>query len=70
MDKYTGAQNIVPFTEVINEVSLTVHGTHYMHWQLPLIVAYSMCMIHQRKVYVAISRATVLKIKFNTDEEI
>ena len=49
MDKYTGAQlstditkqNIVPFTESVNEVSLTVHGTHYMHWPLPLIVAYS-----------------------------
>jgi hypothetical protein len=49
MDKYTGAQistditkqNIVPFTESVNEVSLTVHGTHYMRWQLPLIVAYS-----------------------------
>ena len=42
MDKYTGAQlstditkqNIVPFTESVNEVSLTVHGTHYMRWQL------------------------------------
>ena len=49
MDKYTGAQlstditkqNIVPFTESVNEVSLTVHGTHYIRWQLPLIVAYS-----------------------------
>ena len=49
MDKYTGAQlsaditkqNIVPFTESVNEVSLTVHGMHYMRWQLSLIVAYS-----------------------------
>ena len=44
MDKYTGAQlstditkqNIVLFTESVNKVSLTVHGTHYMRWQLPL----------------------------------
>jgi ATP-dependent exoDNAse (exonuclease V) alpha subunit len=49
MDKYTGTQlstditkqNIVPFTESVNEVSLTVHGTHYVRWQLPLIVVYS-----------------------------
>ena len=40
MDKYTGIQispdvdkqNIVPFTECINEVPLTVNGTSYMHW--------------------------------------
>ena len=39
MDKYTGAQlstditkqNIVPFTESVNEVSLTGHGTHFYH---------------------------------------
>ena len=52
MDKYTGArlstditkQSIVPFTKSVNEVSLTVQGTHYMRWQLPLIVAYNMIM--------------------------
>ena len=40
MDKYTGAQistdedkhNIVPFTEIVNEIKLTVNGTHYMRW--------------------------------------
>jgi len=47
MDKYTGTQistdedkpNIVPFTECVNEIKLTVNGTHYMRWQLPFIVA-------------------------------
>jgi len=33
--------NIVPFTECVNEIGLTVNGTHYMRWQLPLILAYS-----------------------------
>ena len=33
--------NIVPFTECVNEIRLTVNGTHYMRWQLPLILAYS-----------------------------
>jgi hypothetical protein len=49
LDKYTGTQistdadkqNIVPFTECVNEKRLTVNGTHYMRWQLPLILAYS-----------------------------
>ena len=49
MDKYTGIQispdvdkqNIVPFTECVNEEPLTVNGTSYMRWQLPLILAYS-----------------------------
>ena len=49
MDKYTGTQlstdvhkqNIVPFTECVNEVPLTVNGTSYMRWQIPLILAYS-----------------------------
>ena len=49
MDKYTGTQmspdvdkhNIVPFTEYVNEKPLTVIGTSYMRWQLPLILAYS-----------------------------
>jgi len=49
MDKYTGIeispdvdkQNIVPFTECVNEVPLTVNGTSYMRWQIPLILAYS-----------------------------
>ena len=42
MDKYTGIQispdvdkqNIVPFTECVNEEPLTVNGTSYMRWQL------------------------------------
>ena len=33
--------NIVPFTECVREIKLTVNGTHYMRWQLPLILAYS-----------------------------
>jgi ATP-dependent exoDNAse (exonuclease V) alpha subunit len=45
LDKYTGTQistdvhkhKIVPF----NETRLTVNGTHYMRWQLSLILAYS-----------------------------
>ena len=49
MDNYTGIQispdvdkqNIVPFTECVNEVPLTVNGTSYMRWQIPLILAYS-----------------------------
>ena len=49
MDKYTGAQlstditnqKIVPFTESVNKVCLTVYGTHYMRWQQLLIVAYN-----------------------------
>jgi len=40
MYKYTGTQlssditkqKIVLFTESVNELSLTVHGTHYMRW--------------------------------------
>ena len=46
---YTGTQlstdvdkhSIVPFTECVHEIKLTVNGTHYMRWQLPLILAYS-----------------------------
>ena len=46
---YTGTQlstdvdkhNIVPFTECVNEIKLTLNGTHYMRWQLQLILAYS-----------------------------
>jgi hypothetical protein len=34
-------QNIVPFTECVHEIKLTVNGTHYMRWQLPLILAYT-----------------------------
>ena len=34
-------QNIVPFTECVNEVPWTVNGTSYMRWQLPIILAYS-----------------------------
>jgi hypothetical protein len=49
LDRYTGTQlstdadkhSIVPFTECVNEIRLTVNGTHYMRWQLPLILAYS-----------------------------
>ena len=49
LDTYTGTQlstdvdkqNIVPFTECVHEIKLTVNGTHYMRWQLPLILAYS-----------------------------
>ena len=49
LDRYTGTQlytdvdkhNIVPFTECVNEIRLTVNGTHSMCWQLPLILAYS-----------------------------
>ena len=49
LDTYTGTQlstdvdkqNIVPFTECVHETKLTVNGTHYMRWQLPLILAYS-----------------------------
>ena len=49
LDRYTGTQlstdvdkhNIVPFSECVNEIRLTVNGTHYMRWQLPLILAYS-----------------------------
>jgi hypothetical protein len=49
MDKYTGTQistdvdkqNIIPFTECVHEIKITVNGTHYMRWQLPLILAYS-----------------------------
>ena len=58
LDRYTGTQlstdvdnhNIVPFTECVSEIQLTVNGTHYMRWQLPLILP-----------YVAISRATDLE---------
>jgi len=57
MDKYTGTQlttdhdkqNIEPFMECADEISITVQGTHYMRWQLPLIIAYSMVTpIHKR----------------------
>ena len=49
MDKYTGIQispdvdkqNIVPFTECVNKVPLTVNGTSYMRWLIPLILAFS-----------------------------
>ncbi len=49
LDTYTGTQlstdvdkqNIVPFTECVHEIKLTVNGTHYMRWQLPLILTYS-----------------------------
>jgi len=49
MDKYTGTQlttypdkqNIETFTEYADERSVTVQGTHYMRWQLLLIIAYS-----------------------------
>ena len=34
-------QNIIPFTECVNELPLTVNGTSYMRGQLPLILAYS-----------------------------
>ncbi len=33
--------NIVLFAECVNEIQLTFNGTHYMRWQLPLILAYS-----------------------------
>ena len=31
----------VPFRECVNKVPLTVNGTSYMRWQIPLILAYS-----------------------------
>jgi ATP-dependent exoDNAse (exonuclease V) alpha subunit len=49
MDKYTGKQlsnnedrqNIIPITEYVDDITLKVNGIHYMRWQIPLIVAYS-----------------------------
>ena len=49
IDKYTGKQlsndedrqNIIPITEYVDDISLKVNGIHYMRWQIPLIVAYS-----------------------------
>ena len=49
MDKYTGTQispdvdkqNIVTFIKCVNELPLTINGTNYMRWQIPLILAFS-----------------------------
>ena len=57
LDRYTGIQlstdvdnqNIVPFTECVNDIRLTVNGTNYMRWQLPHILAYSITT-HNLKV--------------------
>ena len=88
MDKYTciqispdvDKQNIVPFIECVNEEPLTVNGTSYMHWQLPLILAYSITT-HKSQSMTAHNGIVFepsktkpfynkLKTKFNTDEEI
>ena len=34
-------QNIIPITEYVDDITLKVNGIHYMRWQIPLIVAYS-----------------------------
>ena len=50
----------------INEIKLTVNGTHYMRWQLPFILAYSITThksqsmtAHNGIVYVDYKRQNV-----------
>jgi hypothetical protein len=75
LDRYAGAllstdldkHNIVPFTEWVNEIRLTVNGTHYMHWQLPLILAYSI-ITHKLQSMTA-HNGIVYKLSKATDLE-